>query len=113
MNRSKRKSKMHRSRQHSLACRTPQEWRDMIDALDIGHVERVQVATIIWWDYFGERVTSQRWPHLDDIRSQWRDVAFDRATVVNALATLGYAPHRAELRVDCDEAMRTKERSGR
>lgn len=70
--------------------RTPEEWRAAIDEIADMSV-RIQVANIIWWDYFGSRPASDPWPHLDDYKAAWkRYYKADSAKVTKALIGLGY-----------------------
>lgn len=55
--------------QHLVAV-TPIEWRKRIDQI-ANRTLRIQIACIVWWDYFGHRLTSHRWPELDDLIDAW------------------------------------------
>ena len=46
---------------------TPEEWRERI--LQFPEPLRTKIGFIIWWDFFGGRRVTKRWPHLDDILS--------------------------------------------
>ena len=47
-----------------LRVRLPEEWAEKVKTL----VERLRAAAarIIWWDYFSNRMVSDRWDHLDE-----------------------------------------------
>lgn len=81
-----------------LFLRTPQEWRTLIDTIT-DRVVRVQVACIVWWDYFGKQEVKDRWPHLDDYLYEWRwsDNA-NPAKCIKALERLGYSHYHATQR---------------
>lgn len=41
------------------------DWRRLLDRIKSEEI-RIATAPIIWWDYFGERLGSERWDDLDD-----------------------------------------------
>lgn len=94
------KRKIERMRRWGRVSRkfAPDEWRRRIDDLVVSAAVRIQVACIIWWDYFADH--SPRWGSLDDLVAAWRpDQCADRDCVRDALEHLGYPPHMARERV--------------
>lgn len=81
-----------------LFLRTPQEWRALIDTIK-DRVVRVQVACIVWWDYFGKQEVKDRWPHLDDYLYEWKwsDNAKSNKCI-KELERLGYSHYHAAQR---------------
>jgi len=49
----------------AMEARTGQQWADIVASISDDNL-RVQVAMLVWWDFFGDRTQSDRWPHLDD-----------------------------------------------
>jgi len=78
--------------------RDPVEWRELIDAIE-DRIVRVQVACIVWWDYFGKQQARCRWPHLDDYLAEWKwtDNA-NQAACIAELKKLGYSHYDASQR---------------
>ena len=73
----------------TLRHRTPEEWVEAIKELP-SELHPV-IARIVWWDYFGTRISKDAWPHLDEMREKpLRDVT-DKAQR-DALKHLGYNP---------------------
>ena len=52
----------------ALKSKPPEQWRAQLDAVSDPDV-RNRVACLIWWDFFGHRSVSNRWPHLDEFVS--------------------------------------------
>lgn len=83
--------------------RTPEKWRNAIDGIaDV--IVRIQVACIVWWDYFGSRPASDPWPQLDDYRDAYKnDHNADPKKVRRALMHIGYPEHIAYRRMRVEE----------
>ena len=80
---------------YALRNRTPEEWRENIERIRCHNI-RLKVASIVWWDFFGERNTTERWPHLDNYLSQYGRERYTREeTVMRALMLVGYPEHQA------------------
>jgi hypothetical protein len=77
--------------------RNPETWREEIltHATDAA---RLNLACVIWWDWFGQRLVSDRWNHLDDLVSAYHSRFTPRIDVSELLVKLGYPKHRAEER---------------
>jgi hypothetical protein len=90
---------------------TPDEWRDAVDRIR-GLKLRIQVANIVWWDYFGNRITTKSWPHLDGYREAWfKNRGADPSDVMGALWALGYPKRLVERRckIESYEPVETEE----
>jgi hypothetical protein len=79
---------------------TPERWKDLIDSIEDMTV-RIQVASIVWWDYFGGRKASDAWHQLDEYIDAWRfNNGADVLDVEEALVKIGfprYVAHRRSL----------------
>jgi len=73
---------------------TPEEWRRRCMALP--EPLRYAVARVVWWDYFGERIAAERWPHLDHLIAR-TDVVSDNQLALG-LSWVGYTPAKAASR---------------
>lgn len=78
-----------------LKAKQPKEWVQQIRELK----PRLQnaVARIVWWDYFADKTSAERWHHLD-----WCLHTFDEPPVEEwqqALIQLGYPEAAAKRRV--------------
>jgi hypothetical protein len=93
-----------------LTKRTGQEWLDLITKIE-DPVLRKNVASIVWYDFFGNQLVSERWPHLDNILNikwPWPSsivpyVAFSEAAkdkVLRELIAIGYPEDRAKRRLN-------------
>lgn len=54
---------MHYSNLVTNWTRSPEQWARDIESLDAD--VREDAAKIIWWDFFADRRTGDRWNHLD------------------------------------------------
>ena len=77
--------------------RNPEKWCGMIGNIK-DEVVRIQVACIVWWDFFGSRRSDERWPHLDGYINRWKKSA-DRNLVRAELIVLGYPEALANQRI--------------
>jgi hypothetical protein len=74
----------------SLSARSPSEWRKLINSIE-DYAVKVQVACIVWWDYFGGRTTAERWANLDDLVAAWsKDMRPDLSAIESELLRMGY-----------------------
>lgn len=73
----------------------PGEWRRRL--LTLMPPARWAAARIVWWDFFGDQMYSERWKHLDDMIKHRTEV--DAVTLANALVAIGYTEQRAAARV--------------
>lgn len=81
-----------------LNRRTPDEWRSAIDAI-ADPILRVQVACIVWWDYFAHREVTARWSQLDDYLKTWRPSwEINQPALEAELLCLGLHPQVARTR---------------
>lgn len=79
---------------------TPEEWATRIEALE--EPLRTRVACLVWWDFFAQRIVSQRWANLDPyLRDQGYEVPSN--TLVDGMHTVGYTPLQAFRRVKKNE----------
>lgn len=53
------------------SVRGPDDWLRAVDGVKKRKV-RLQVANIVWWDFFSQRVAADRWPQLDKHIAEWR-----------------------------------------
>ena len=78
-----------------LIARRPEEWREQIERLQPWL--RSSVARLVWWDYFGHRMSGERWDHLDDyINAPFGDQPDE--WIRAGLETVGYSPWDAQQR---------------
>ena len=85
--------------------RGPDEWKALIKEIHPLPL-RGEVANIVWWDYFGNRVSCERWPHLDKYIDSKPGIykedapppAEDKAIII-ALYGLGYTAIQAVRRI--------------
>jgi hypothetical protein len=80
-----------------LRKRHPEEWVALIK--EFSPKMQVAVANIIWWDFFGDRITLDRWNHLDDYLSIPVDAGIPKDKIAKALVSLGYTEYQAAIRV--------------
>ncbi len=80
----------------------PKEWRKRI--MHLPEPLRTKVGHIIWWDFFGARRVTKRWPHLDDILANHAilvdETSFSRDELVLALYNAGYSACEALKRIN-------------
>lgn len=85
-------------RVEALANISPENWRQRVESLpeDL----RVVVACVIWWDFFSQRTSADRWSELDS----YTDLGLTKvpdvhpATLAAALITCGYSAYAASMR---------------
>lgn len=78
---------------------TPQSWREALDKLDYPKEVIMAAARIIWWDYFADQESVERWNHLDDLL-KYEDSPIDDDQLAMALVkTGGYTLEEAKKRV--------------
>lgn len=60
---------------------------------------RCEVAHIVWWDWFGGRIATERWPHLDQYlrRPVWSKPTDDE--IIEGLVLCGYSEKHAISRI--------------
>jgi uncharacterized protein YjeT (DUF2065 family) len=103
----------HQKAIRALKSREPDEWKRLIKKLTIPYLPmpafgvtdehiRTNVACIVWWDFFGGRPTTDRWPHLD-IYLKRPYVWLPRAVMIEGLVILGYPPKWAEARIGVNQ----------
>ena len=78
----------------------PAEWLERINALP--KRAQGQIARMVWWDFWSNRVVSERWNEFDhwlqfDEREETDPVP--RATIVRCLKAVGYPKYRIDLRL--------------
>ena len=75
----------------------PEEWARRVESLD--ESVRAKVASIVFWDHFGDRPYGHRWPHLDALlRVEIPDVPDD--AIAMALMSVGYPVAEAARRAN-------------
>jgi hypothetical protein len=88
-------------------ARSPVTWRNAINEIP-EHSVRVQVACLVWWDYFSWRPSSDPWTTLNDLKDDWKtDVYYDQDKVFAGLMRVGYPEGAARRRgyfVDKDQS---------
>jgi len=67
----------------------PEEWARRVGGMAAGPV-RAKVATLVWWDFFGDRMAGERWGHLDGFLGAGADADVDEAALAAGLAAVGY-----------------------
>ena len=75
----------------------PETWRDLI--LTLPWQLQAPVASIVWWDKFGGRMSSERWPHLDLWVNQPHQEPAEEE-LIEALCAMGYGRRYARQRVE-------------
>jgi len=68
----------------------PEEWVTRLAGITDRRV-MVKTASIIWWDFFSAREYKKRWPHLDNLMTEWeaeKDAPSD--LLVQGLMQVGY-----------------------
>lgn len=86
-----------------LKLREPGEWRALV--LGVADLEvRQWLANVVWWDFFADRLTGERWTELDE----WLDITADhledfesrgrRRELERALIRVGYSEWEANRR---------------
>lgn len=78
--------------------RHPEKWRSEILKHTSDDAVRLNLACVIWWDWFGQRLVSNRWLHLDDLVARYHSRFTPRIDVSKLLIKLGYPTHRAQER---------------
>ena len=77
---------------------TGPDWRRLVDQIEDMDT-RIQVAHVIWWDYFGGDNVTRRKNHLDKYLSQWReDLDTTPLKVRRALTRLGFPDYKLKTR---------------
>lgn len=76
----------------------PEIWVARINRLPVSI--RDQVTNIIWWDFFAERNTTERWHHLDHIIRKRVPVTATDEQLFDALVKCGYSPRLADIRLN-------------
>jgi hypothetical protein len=85
----------------------PQEWKARIDKIKNIDSRRA-IACIVWWDFFGDRLHSERWDHLDEyIKAKPHDLSNSEAE--NMLVQVGYTEYMAYARVRGKSCIETEE----
>ena len=87
--------------------RSPEAWKSAIDKIE-DMTTRIQVACLVWWDYFSIRPANDPWTQLDEYKSQWKgnkNACFQR--VKKALMQIGYPERLAERRAKVEESEET------
>jgi hypothetical protein len=84
----------------SLRKVTPQDWLDRVNALP--ERARGQIARMIWWDFWSEKLVANRWTEFDhwlqfDSREETDPVP--REMIVECLKAVGYPDYRIKLRL--------------
>lgn len=85
-----------RSIRYYLRHKTPEQWLADIELLP--DFMQVRIAHIIWWDFFGGRKISQRWPHLDHYLDQPIMHWLTRDEIAAALHFCGYSQFSSVVR---------------
>lgn len=80
----------------TLKLKTPETWLEEIEQLPSPVKERC--ACLIWWDYFGDKLKADRWPHLDKFLSV-PFVLADEGEIAQGLHKCGYTPYAAKMRI--------------
>ena len=78
-----------------LRKRTPDQWREMILAINPEPV-RLRVAAIVWWTYLSHRRAGSPWTHLDDMAFVPSGHNHDAAAIKAAMIGIGFPESYAE-----------------
>lgn len=80
---------------------SPGEWRSRIFALP--EPLRTKIGILVWWDYFGGRPVTRRWPELDGIIAAHAKLddypEFSREELICNLHLVGYSSYMAWRRI--------------
>jgi hypothetical protein len=80
-----------------LRARPAQAWAQALAALP-EHLQ-APVASLVWWDFFGPRISAERWTELDRWVNQRPPEDERPEEVVEALVRLGYPRRTARQRI--------------
>lgn len=101
MTRKKRKTK-HPERNARLKLKRlpPELWAEAIENIADENL-RIQIACLVWWDYFGGRTKKDAWHHLDKYLLLWNPAlpSLLKSVKLNALISVGYTPKLAKERL--------------
>lgn len=75
----------------------PEEWLHRVESIKSEPI-RLVTASIIWWDYFAQRLWCDRWPHLDVYIDKRNKVFPPDRTIAIYLFRCGYSPYTAKCR---------------
>jgi len=79
--------------------RGPGDWLALVMGIP-GQAVRVQVAGIVWWDFFAMRNVPDRWVELDEVLDDWRAArGVDPEKVRAELVRLGWPENMARKRI--------------
>jgi len=79
-----------------MKSKSPEDWFNAIQNVESS--VRNAVAKIIWWDFFGDKVCTQRWNHLDSyINSPYEEL--DDNLIMEGLQVCGFTEKQAMWRV--------------
>ena len=84
----------------SLQKLQPTQWMERIKSLP----ERAQgqIARMVWWDFWSNRVVSERWSEFDHwLQFDEREEAdpVPKTTLIKCLKAVGYPKYRIDLRL--------------
>ena len=84
----------------SLRKIKPQEWVDKVNSLP--EVARGQIARMIWWDFWSDKLVANRWTEFDhwlqfDSREETDPVPLNM--IAECLKAVGYPEYRIKLRL--------------
>lgn len=87
---SRRSSEEEIAAMHALRELSGDEWAIRV-AMVGDRLAKVQVACIVWWDFFSERPAKNRRPQLDSLVAKWdKEKKADVSEVVKAMVQVGY-----------------------
>lgn len=77
-----------------LGQRHPREWAERL--AELAPEVQAHAASVVWWDFFGKRISRHRWVHLDRMLASYRpEQAAAPAALERALRHVGYSARRA------------------
>lgn len=93
--------KKERDSRNILGRMQPEQWRERIESLE--EPLRTKMCFLVWWDFFGSRRVTRRWPQLDHILANHEilvgNSCLNRDKLVLALCNIGYTPYEATKRI--------------
>lgn len=78
---------------------SPSQWREALDNLDTPLEVKKAAARIIWWDWFADQDSTDRWNNLDDLLSYDDSEVDDNQLAMALVRTGGYTLEQAQRRV--------------
>jgi hypothetical protein len=81
-----------------LKLRTPDQWLEAVLAL--APHQQYHAASVAWWDYFGKRISAERWPQLDGLIRHRDGGLLEQEELTRCLRAMGYTDTMATNRME-------------